>query len=243
MDLSQVFSNMNENNENLGLSDNDQEENSQALLLPSNPEDQKPSSRHVSPNASLPNAKRQKLTDDDIKNKSQLDPHVLHLFPFQGVDTIVAESFEIDRKDPRGWIPRFNETMPKSFCKHCKCSQKRCHDNRFGLYCGLRVAEETKKIGQGKLYGFKIDEIFEKAYNEVLRVTTVMEIGYLDTHSKYKVPECMKTKTWLNIMRHFYYEKFSNRMEARLCDGSHGLAGNGTFSFFNALRREPEKKK
>ena len=167
-----------------------------------------------------------------------LNDTVLHMFPFHGVETIVNETLNRKRNDPRGFIGSEGEPLPDNYCKSCRCPIHKCHDTRFGLYCDLRVAEQVKKLGADQLFGDKIEELVTKAYNKFLRVVTVLDIERLDTYGKYELPKCMKKRSWINVMRHFYYQKFTVAMEHRLTDGTQGMEGNGTYSFFNALSKD-----
>ena len=56
-----------------------------------------------------------------------------------------------------------------------------CHDKRFGLYCGLWVAEEIKKLGINKVNASSVKDLLKIVYNEILRVETVQQMGILDT--------------------------------------------------------------
>ena len=118
--------------------------------------------------------------------------------------------------------------------------KKKRHNSRFGLYCGLRVAESIKLLGLKKMHSDKLRELVKQAYNEILRVTVVQEVGILDTHNQYEIPLCLENRTMKNVVRHFAYQKFSAAMENRLKNGSVESEGNGTFSFFKALNIEDE---
>ena len=137
---------------------------------------------------------------------------------------VIDDTFNPGGIDPCGSVTHtILSSLPKNYRESCHCKKDLCHNTCFGLYCGLRVAEQVQKIGAGSLFGDKIDELLSVAYNEVLRVVTVQEIGILDTHSTYEIPRCMKRRSWMNIMRHFYYQKFTvGSMESCLRDGSQG---------------------
>ena len=113
-----------------------------------------------------------------------------------------------------------------------------CHDKMFGLYCGLRVAEEIKKLGLNKVNSSRVKDLLKIAYNEILRVETVQQIGVLDTYNNYDPPQCMINGSLTNIMRHFLYQKFTGGMETRLQDGSMGEYGSGSFGFYTVLQQE-----
>ena len=199
-------------------------------------------SNHVSPETNRSNKKRKERTNDEYDTCFGVSETCLHLFPFNGVRAVIDDTFKTCGIDPRGSVTHTISSLPKDYCEACRCKKELCHDTRFGLYCGLRVAEQVQKLGAGSLFGDKIDELLSVAYNEVLRVVTVQEIGILDTHGTYEIPSCMKRRSWMNIMRHFYYQKFTAGMESRLRDGSQGSEGNGTYIFFNAFRRDNENK-
>ena len=238
MDPAEVFSNINHSQIYSNTSMSDEEKESQDLLLEMRNVNQPPRVVQVSP-PYCSNRKRKKREDDDLTGTTYgLSDTVLHMFPFHGVDAVVRETGEPKRDDPRGFVGREGEPLPNGYCDSCRCKLNKCHDTRFGLYCGLRVAEEVKKHGAGQLFGDKIDDLLTEAYNEILRVVTVLDIERLDTHGKYKLPECMKKRSWINVMRHFYYQKFTVAMERRLTDGTKGVEGNGTFSFFQALAKD-----
>ena len=179
----------------------------------------------------------QELIDDTQPEDSTL---TLHPFPFRGMTSLLRSEYQPNGVDPRGpnpksHIPRSRHTI---YCESCKCEKHLCHDTRFGLYCGLRVAELTQEVGAGKLFGEKISKLLKTAYNEVLRVETVQQIGVLDTFNDYDPPQCMVDKSLKNIMRHFLYQKFTMKMNKRLQDGSKGTRGSGSYGFYTALREE-----
>ena len=176
----------------------------------------------------------QELIDD---TKPEDHNSTLHPFPFRGMTSLLQSEYQPNGIDPRGPNPK--SRIPRShhdvYCDSCKCQIALCHDTRFGLYCGLRVAELTQEIGAGKLFGEKISKLLKVAYNEVLRVKTVQQIGVLDTYNDYDPPQCMVDKSLKNIMRHFLYLKFTTKMNKRLEDGSKGSRGSGKYGFYTAL--------
>ena len=130
------------------------------------------------------------------------------------------------------------EKLSIGCCTSCRCDYRYCHEKRFGLYCGLRVAEQIEEIGIGNMSGDKIKPLLKIAYNEILRVETVQNVGVLDTHNKYEPPECMKEHSMKNIMQHFFYQKFTAAMKERLRDGSRGDYSSGKFGFYSVLREQ-----
>ena len=216
-------------------------QNNMSQLVPPKNEYTSDTSNQVSPESSS-NKKRKERTNDEYDTCFGVSETCLHLFPFNGVKAVIDDTFTPCGIDPRRSVTHTISSLPKDYCEACRCKKELCHDTRFGLYCGLRVAEEVQKIGAGSLFGDKIDEMLSKAYNEVLRVVTVQEIGILDTHGTYEIPRCMKRRSWMNIMRHFYYQKFTVGMESRLRDGSQGSKGNGTYIFFNAFNKDNDKR-
>ena len=177
------------------------------------------------------------LVDDRLPEDSSL---TLHPFPFQGMTSLLRSEYQPNGVDPRGPNPKC--PLPRSHhtktCKSCKCEEHLCHDTRFGLYCGLRVAELTQELGPGNMFGENVSKLLKTAYNEVLRVETVQQIGVLDTFNDYDPPQCMVDKSLKNIMRHFLYQKFTRKMNKRLEDGSKGARGSGSYGFYTALREE-----
>ena len=174
-------------------------------------------------------------SDDDDEGE---DGGLLHKFPFKGVDTVLYNDYIPGGRDPRGYHETDEHTLPYGYCKSCRCHKKMCHDKRFGMYCGLRVAEQVAHIGQRKLTGDKVKNLMKRAYNEILRVETVQHIGVLDTHNNYDIPACLLTKSYDNILSHFYYEKFSYAMKVRLEDGSKGKRGSQKYGFYAALHEQ-----
>ena len=45
----------------------------------------------------------------------------------------------------------------------CKCKKKLCHDKRFGLYCGLHVAEEIERVGVNTMFSDKVKALMTVA--------------------------------------------------------------------------------
>ena len=86
--------------------------------------------------------------------------------------------------------------------------------------------------------GDKIKPLLKIAYNEILRVETVQNIGVLDTHNNYNPPQCMLDCSMKNIMQHFFYQKFTASMKERLQDCSRGDYGSGKFGFYSLLREQ-----
>ena len=202
--------------------------------------------KHVTPLAS-PGGQENTCVKENKKDSLYVeqkdeDKHVLCMFPFTGVQGIFRQEIRRLKNDPRGYFPRSDLFMPDNYCLHCCCPKPKCHDLRFGLYCGLRVAEDVKQYRINKMHTEKVDELVLKAYNEILRVTVVQELGVLDTHNKYELPKCLQNRTVKNVMRHFCYQKFSNAMENRLTDGSMNCEGSGKMLFFKALNDEDLKK-
>ena len=76
------------------------------------------------------------------------------------------------------------------------------------------------------------------AYNKILQVETVQNVGVLDTYNNYDVPQCMLDGSMKNIMQHFFYLKFTSSMNDRLQDGLRGEYGSGKFGFYSALREQ-----
>ena len=237
MDPDPIYSSI--NNANAPIDSNNMSDNEQQyhdLFLDREDKD-KPKVVQVSPSSSG-FKKRKKTENESIAVMHGLNDTVLHMFPFQGVETIVNETLNRKRNDPRGFVSSEGEPLPEKYCESCRCHIDKCHDTRFGLYCGLQVAEQVQKQGADQLFGDKIDDLLTEAYNEILRVVTVLDIERLDTYGKYELPKSMKKRSWINVMRHFYYQKFTVAMERRLTDGTHGIEGNGTYSFFNALSKD-----
>jgi hypothetical protein len=213
----------------------DEEEMSQNLL--ENDEDDEEFSH--------PTAKRSKVKNEgDVKNKVANDEEdgLLKKFPFHGMNVLVREKFKPHGLDPRGYDHPYGSDLPSDYCVDCKCKEALCHDKRFGLYCGLRVAEMIEKGGPRNMFGDKIKKLVKEAYNEILRVEIVQQIGVLDTHNNYIPPKCMEDRSLKNIMNHFFYMKFTAVMSSRLQDGSKGKYGSGSYGFYSALKEEDEKK-
>jgi hypothetical protein len=180
----------------------------------------------------------QDLLDDRL---GETEDDLLYPFPFRAMRMFNrSDSYNPAGKDPRG--PKFDDggDLPDGHCDSCKCLLNLCHDTRFGLYCGLRVAEMIKEKGAGNIVGASVSGLLKKAYNEVLRVETVQHIGVLDTYNDYDPPECILNKSMKNIMRHFLYEKYSTKMKERLENGSLGRWGTGSHGFYAALHHEVE---
>ena len=229
------------NSVTLDQSDSDTENNTAARRFTT--------AKHVSPHLSN-RTKRQRIRNDDDFMQDLLDDKsstneddLLYPFPFHGMRQLLRCNYKPNGKDPRG--PRFDEgePLPEGHCDSCKCELTLCHDTRFGLYCGLRVAELIQEKGADKLGGSDVSTLLRLAYNEVLRVETVQQIGILDTYNDYDPPQCVLDKSMKNIMRHFLYEKFTIKMKTRLQDGSRGRWGSGTHGFYTALSREEEAER
>jgi hypothetical protein len=212
----------------------DREEYSQNLL---HDEEVKEVLERVSKKAKVKQETSTLKTEDDEEELGMLEK-----FPFYGLNTMVRDKFRPHGVDPRGYTHPYGSKLPSDYCKHCKCKQNLCHDKRFGLYCGLRVGELIEKKGAGTLFGDNMKELMKQAYNEILRVEIVQQIGVLDTHNNYDPPKCMEDRSFKNILNHFFYMKFTAAMKRRLQDGSKGEYGSGSFGFYTALKEQDSKK-
>ena len=160
--------------------------------------------------------------DDDKDDDKDDDELMLAPFPTKGVNMLLNNKYIVLGRDPRGVKSNDGQSLPHDYCRLCKCKKTMCHDKRFGLYCGLRVAEEIKKLGLNNVNASRVKDLLKIAYNEILRVETVQQIGVLDTYNNYDTPQCMNDTSLKNIMRHFLYQKFTGAMDLRLQDGSMG---------------------
>ena len=187
-------------------------------------------------------AKRIKVKNEEDKEGSK-EEGMLQQFPFHGMNILVKNEFNPNGLDPRGYDHPYGSKLPSNYCVDCKCKKEICHDKRFGLYCGLRVAEEIERKGANTMFGDDVKVLMKLAYNEILRVEIVQQIGVLDTHNNYIPPKCMETRSMKNVMNHFFYMKFTTVMKKRLEDGSKGKYGSGNFGFYSALKEQDTKKK
>ena len=207
----------------------------------------------VSPSTSVRDKRSRMLNEDDmlqdlldIKDDEE-DVLMLAPFPFHGMRKLFRCDYLPNGKDPRGPDLREGEKdkliWQMQHCVSCTCETHLCHDTRFGLYCGLRVAEMVEQKGAANLNADKISKLLRLAYNEVLRVEVVQQIGILDTYNDYDPPQCILDKSMSNIMRHFLFEKYSLTIKSRLQDGSKGKHGTGAYGFYTALHNEEEAEK
>lgn len=207
----------------------------------------------VSPSTSVRTKRSRMLNDDDMLQdlldvKDYEDDLVmLAPFPFHGMRKLFRADYLPNGKDPRGPVLRDGQQEKPSWqlehCISCTCETHLCHDTRFGLYCGLRVAEMVAEKGVSNLNADKISKLLRLAYNEVLRVEIVQQIGVLDTYNDYDPPQCILDKSMSNIMRHFLFEKYSLTIKARLQDGSKGKHGTGAYGFYTALQNEEQAER
>ena len=134
--------------------------------------------------------KRQKKEDHNhLSEDEQEDEILLALFPIKGVNMLLNNKYIILGRDARGFRNKDDQSLPHDHCRLCKVKKIMCHDKRFGLYCGLRVAEEIKKLGLNKVNSSRVKDLLKIAYNEILRVETVQLIGVLDTYNNYDPPQ------------------------------------------------------
>jgi hypothetical protein len=197
------------------------------------------------PSSSDTKSKRQKVTDHTIDGSNDLETADILLapFPMRAVNKMFRYSFTPNGRDPRVTKLEEGQKLSIDSCPFCTCNIKYCHEKRYGLYCGLRVAEQIEEKGIGNMSGEKLKPLMKKAYNEILRVETVQNIGVLDTHNNYEPPDCMKNNSMKNVTQHFFYEKFTACMKERLRDGSRGNYGSGKFGFYTALREQDKLDK
>lgn len=211
----------------------DNKENSQNLLVDNDEE----LDALTSSSAGVKRIKRNE-DDDDTNNKE----YMLAKFPFHSMNSMVRKKFKPNGEDPRGWDHPYGSDLPSGYCIHCKCMEALCHDKRFGLYCGLRVAELVEKKGACKMFGDDVKDLLKVACNKILCIEIVQQVGVLDTHNNYIPPKCMEDRSMKNIMNHFFYMKFTTAMNKRLEDGSKGKYGTGSFGFYTALKEQDEKE-
>ena len=146
------------------------------------------------------NLKRQKVSHvvtSPVKDLDYEDP-LLPPFPVKAVSTKFRYPFIPNGRDPRGVVLKDGAKLSIGSCPSCRCEYCLCHKKRFGLYCGLRVAEQIEEIGIANMSGDKIKPLMKIACNEILWVKTVQNVGVLDTHNKYEPPECMKERSMKN---------------------------------------------
>ena len=202
----------------------------------------------VSPSTSVRDKRSRKDKDEELcldlcdKIIGEDETSLLHPFPFHGMNLLFRYKYQ-----PNGIDPRYHEVDEdrKSrdiwkvvHCSSCNCEKPMCHDTRFGFYCGLRVAELIDRQGPETVRTEDVSKLLKTAYNEVLRVETVQQIGVLDTHNDYDPPDCILNKSMKNIMRHFLYEKFTVQMKKRLQKGSRGEYGTVSYGYYSALNLE-----
>jgi hypothetical protein len=202
----------------------------------------------VSPSTSVRTSKARKLNDEDMledlldEKDDEDEDHMFVPFPFHGMRKLFRSKFVPNGIDPRGgYVSEEDKQKPvwiMQHCVHCECRKHICHDTRFGLYCGLRVAEMVEEKGVGTLNAEKVSKLLRLAYNEVLRVEIVQQIGVLDTYNDYDPPQCILDKSMSNIMRHFLFEKYSRTIKLCLQDGTKGKYGTGAYGFYSALQNE-----
>ena len=204
----------------------------------------------VSPSLSVRDKRARKLNEEELMEdlvdvSDELDEErMLHPFPFYGMRKLFRSTYTPNGIDPRGPILREGEKEHPMWqldhCMFCECEKKLCHDTRFGLYCGLRVAEMIEEKGAGDVQATEVSKLLKVAYNEILRVETVQQIGVLDTYNDYDPPKCILEKSMKNIMRHFLYEKYTLKIKKRLQDGSRGRWGTGKYGFYTALHNDKQ---
>ena len=131
-------------------------------------------------------AKRQKLSDvssiTGVDEDDYQDP-LLAPFPMKAAGNMFRYRFTPNGSDPRGVPFKEEETLSIDSCSSCRCKKSLCHEKRFGLYCGLRVAELIEKTGIRHVRGDSVKPLLKVAYNEILRVETVQNVGVLDTYN------------------------------------------------------------
>lgn len=201
----------------------------------------------VSPSSSVRDKRARRDNEDDLLNDlcddtENEDEHMLYPFPAHGMQKLFrARSLPLG-VDPRGPTLQEGEKERPSFardhCMSCLCEKDLCHNKRFGLFCGLRVAELVEQKGADNVTPETLSKLLKFTYNQVLRVETVQHIGILDTYNDYDPPRCMIDKCMKNIMRHFLYTKYTARMKSRLQDGSKGKYGTGAHGFYSALHHQ-----
>ena len=147
---------------------NDQDSDVESVAPTDNPTRFTTASR-VTPNS---NKRSRNETEEDLlqelidDTKPEDSSETLHPFPFRGMTALLQSEYQPNGIDPRGPNPKSQVRRSRHTvcCDSCKCEMHLCHDTRFGLYCGLRVAELTRDVGAGKLFGEKISKLLKTAY-------------------------------------------------------------------------------
>ena len=122
--------------------------------------------------------------------------------------------------DPRGFQP-FLAELPPGYCPGCRCRTELCHEDLFGTYVELRVAEyiniNIKYLDV--MQKEDIEDMLYLAYNEVLRVKIVEVTNKLDTCTRYVPPMCMQIKSLKNSLNVFKYRKYMYIQQQKLENG------------------------
>ena len=93
------------------------------------------------------------------------------------------------------------------------------------------------------MYSDKVKALMTVAYNKILRVEIVQQVGVLDTHNNYIPPKYTERRSMKNVMNHFFYMKFTTTMKKWLQDGSKGKYGSGSFGFYSAMKEQETHNK
>jgi hypothetical protein len=103
--------------------------------------------------------------------------------------------------DPRGWeLPGMFgddstvDTMPKTFCPHCRCPPDKCHVKTFGRHCQLHVVyalyDQDFDLMMTEAHA---EELYTEKYNDALSFKITEETGQLDVKlNGYPLPKCMR---------------------------------------------------
>jgi hypothetical protein len=129
--------------------------------------------------------------------------------------------------DPRGWeMPTMIgddtvDTMPKTFCPHCRCPPDKCHVKTFGRHCQLHVVyalyDQDFDLMMTEAHA---EEVYTEKYNDALSFKITEETGQLDVKlNGYPLPKCVRRDSLTESMDYVRWYTYHCRMHRAIVVG------------------------
>jgi hypothetical protein len=154
------------------------------------------------------------FSNEDNEKIGQLMDHVDTIGPKTGSVTVQPVMY-----DPRG-ISKL-ELLPNTFCVHCRCPSRYCHDKQYGQYLECQVVNEVA-LSAVPLREHQVDAIYRRHYTALLRFRIFEMEGVLDM-AVYEIPFCIINQTFQSSLRYLRHRSYHNYMRSCIVNGRGGL--------------------
>jgi hypothetical protein len=128
------------------------------------------------------------------------------------------EENEDDMWDPRGF-QSMKQLMPSTYCPHCWCPERHCHNRIFGPYCELHILHEVYNADY-HLDTTRMEELYHDRYNDALQFKIYEQTTTLDvTPTGYSLPKCIRENSLTDCVEYINFRKYHFWMHHRIMIG------------------------